>query len=71
MANGIGHFFDAFPDHQEALDGVASHIRKFWEPRMRRQIYAHLDGPRGGAGLSDLVREAVTTRRSDLLPPPT
>ena len=29
MANRIGHFFAAMPDRAEALDGVATHIRKF------------------------------------------
>ena len=51
LANRIGDFFAAYPEHAEAIDGVAGHIRKFWEPRMRRQLYAYLDGPHGGAGL--------------------
>jgi len=68
MANSIGDFFGAYPDHDEALEGVASHIHKFWEPRMRRQLYAHLDGAAQGAGLSELVREAVSARRGDLQP---
>ncbi|WP_434064135.1 formate dehydrogenase subunit delta [Roseateles aquae] len=29
MANQIGHFFEAMPDHAEALDGIATHIKKF------------------------------------------
>ena len=33
MANRIGEFFQAMPDRAEAVDGVATHIRKFWEPR--------------------------------------
>jgi formate dehydrogenase subunit delta len=68
LANRIGDFFVAFPDREEALDGVAQHIRKFWEPRMRRQLYAYLDGPRQGEGLSELVRAAVETRRDQLHP---
>jgi hypothetical protein len=35
MANRIAEFFEAMPEHDEALDGVAQHIQKFWEPRMR------------------------------------
>ena len=68
MANSIGEFFCAYPERAEALEGIASHIRKFWEPRMRRQLYAYVDGPAGGAQLSDLVREAVQARRAELLP---
>lgn len=57
MANRIGLFFSAMPERTEALEGIASHIKRFWEPRMRRQILAHLD--QGGAGLQDLVLEAL------------
>jgi len=57
MANRIGLFFSAMPERTDALQGIASHIKRFWEPRMRRQILAHLD--EGGAGLQDLVLEAL------------
>jgi formate dehydrogenase subunit delta len=68
LANRIGDFFVAFPDRDEAIDGVAQHLRKFWEPRMRRHLYAYLDGPSAGAGLDELVRETVTLRRALLQP---
>lgn len=58
MANDISNFFAAEPDHQLAVDGVLNHLRKFWEPRMRRQIIAHWRDHHG-EGLSDLAREAV------------
>jgi formate dehydrogenase subunit delta len=67
MANRIGDFFAAMPERADALDGVATHIRKFWEPRMRRQILEHLDAAQG-AGLSDLVREALQANRAALQP---
>ena len=57
MVNDIASFFAAEPDHAAAVSGIASHIRRFWEPRMRRQIIAHLDA--GGHGLGDLAREGV------------
>lgn len=38
MANQIAGFFATQPD-AEAAQGVASHINKFWEPRMRRQLF--------------------------------
>ena len=31
MANRIGEFFEAMPERDEALQGIAEHIRKFWE----------------------------------------
>ena len=43
MANRIGDFFDSMPDREEALAGIADHIRRFWEPRMRRALLAELD----------------------------
>ena len=47
MANRIGEFFDSMPDHAEAVDSVADHIRRFWEPRMRLAI---LDRARRSGG---------------------
>ncbi len=56
MANQIATFMASKP-HDQGLDGVASHINDFWEPRMRAQLFAVLDA--GGAGLHPLVREAA------------
>jgi formate dehydrogenase subunit delta len=57
MANDIGHFFGAEPDQAEAAKSVASHLKRYWDPRMRRQIVAHYR--EGGAGLDPLARSAV------------
>jgi formate dehydrogenase subunit delta len=57
MANQIGKFFES-QGHDKAVPGIAEHIRKFWDPRMRKMIFAHLDG--GGAGLAPNVLEALT-----------
>ena len=58
MANQIGKFFHS-QGHDKAVPGIAEHIRKFWDPRMRSAIFAHLDA--GGASLDPDVREALTT----------
>ena len=58
MANQIGKFF-AGQGPQAAVAGTAEHIRKFWDPRMRAQIFAHLDA--GGTGLDPAVRQALET----------
>jgi len=56
MANQIGRFFA--PQHRgDAVAAIADHIEKFWDPRMRAAIVAHLAA--GGAGLDGPVREAV------------
>jgi formate dehydrogenase subunit delta len=65
MANRIGEFFQAMPDRQEAMQGVATHIRKFWDPRMRRQLLAHVE-QQHGEGLSELVLAALQEHRATL-----
>ncbi len=56
MANQIGKFF-ASQDSVTASSAIAEHLKKFWDPRMRKTILAHLD--HGGAGLDAPVRAAV------------
>jgi formate dehydrogenase subunit delta len=55
MANQIATFFLSQPEAGR-VDGVADHINKFWEPRMRREFFAIVDA--GGEGLLPLVIEA-------------
>jgi formate dehydrogenase subunit delta len=69
MANQIGKFYASLPNHEEALTGTFSHIRRFWDPRMRRALFAHLDA-HGWAGLDPLVREAIEKNRVALEPKP-
>jgi formate dehydrogenase subunit delta len=57
MANDIGHFFDAEKDPQTAIAGIENHLRKFWDPRMRRQLHAHAQA--GGAGLEPHALQAA------------
>lgn len=67
MANRIGQFFEAMPDQQEASKEIANHLRKFWEPRMRRELLAHLDAT-GGNDLLPIVKAALVTHRASLEP---
>jgi formate dehydrogenase subunit delta len=60
MANQIGKFFQS-QCNDRAVAGIAEHIRKFWDPRMRSAILAHVDA--GGAGLDPNVRDAITALR--------
>ncbi|MBI5278449.1 MAG: formate dehydrogenase subunit delta [Burkholderiales bacterium] len=66
MANSIGDFFAAMPDAEEAKGDLASHIHRFWEPRMRRSIFEHIDQT-GGAGLQPIVLQALLGHRTRLL----
>lgn len=65
MANRIGAFFAPMPDRSEALEGIANHIHKFWDPRMRRQLLASLDDGQM-PGLDEIVREALVRHRGEL-----
>ena len=56
MANQIGLFFARQREADPAV-AIADHLEKFWDPRMRIAIVAHL--AQGGAGLDGPVREAV------------
>jgi formate dehydrogenase subunit delta len=67
MANRIGSFFEALPDRDEALAGIAEHVKKFWEPRMRAQILAALDSG-ADTGLSEIVHAALVRHRAALQP---
>lgn len=60
MANQIGTFFKS-QDVDTASAKIAEHIIKYWDPRMRRTIIAHLDA--GGAGLDPAARRAVEALR--------
>jgi formate dehydrogenase subunit delta len=62
MANQIGKFFVSQGEDQ-AVVGIATHVKKFWEPRMRKAIYAHIDA--GGAGLDPNVRAALDRLRRE------
>lgn len=60
MANDIANFFASQPE-DEGVAGVADHINRFWEPRMRRQLFETIDA--GGSGLKPLVLAAAATIR--------
>ena len=72
MANEISAYFAAEPDSEQAVKDVAAHLRRYWEPRMRRQIITYYE-ERQGAGLTELALRGVgllaaseTARPSDL-----
>jgi formate dehydrogenase subunit delta len=57
MANQIARFF-AHQGPDRAAEAIADHLRKFWDPRMRAALRAHLDA--GGDGLEPAAHRAVT-----------
>jgi formate dehydrogenase subunit delta len=56
MVNEIAAFF-AGEDPGKAAENVANHLRRYWDPRMRRQITEHIGT--GGEGLSPVAKAGV------------
>jgi formate dehydrogenase subunit delta len=59
MANDIGNFFRANPDHDAAVLAISNHIKSFWTPKMCRKLIADLDGAHAEEELDQLPREAL------------
>ena len=57
MVNQIGKFFVHQGDEDVAVNGIADHLKKFWDPRMRLAAFALLR--EGGQGLDRLPRIAL------------
>jgi formate dehydrogenase subunit delta len=55
MANQIALNFASYP-HDEAVSNVTTHLKMFWEPRMKKQLHEYV--ATGGGGLHELVLEA-------------
>jgi formate dehydrogenase subunit delta len=66
MANQIGRFF-THQGEEKAVASIADHLAKFWDPRMREAILAHLAS--GGAGLDPLRRAEIAENRISRLEP--
>jgi formate dehydrogenase subunit delta len=63
MANDISNFFAPAHEPATAAADVATHMRRLWEPRMRRQIIDYWRT--GDGGLSDVARAAVALLDAD------
>jgi formate dehydrogenase subunit delta len=57
MINEISAFWEGEAGAENAPKSVATHLQRYWDPRMRRQIVAHYRA--GAGGLCDTAREAV------------
>ena len=65
MANQIGAFFETMPDRQQAMADFASHLKRSWEPRMRRELLTYIE-TQGGPELNPMVLEAVRLHAATL-----
>lgn len=58
MANEITAFWEGEVGEDKAANEVATHLKRYWEPRMRAQMISYFE-QRQGAGLNDIARRAV------------
>ena len=56
MANDIGNYFRP-QSREEAIAGIANHIKRYWTARMRQKLNAYL--AQGANDLDELPRAAV------------
>ena len=57
MVNEIAAFF-AGEEPAKAPENVANHLRRYWDPRMRKQIVEHTTS-HDGEGLSPVAKAGV------------
>ena len=65
MANQIGDFFESLKNRTKSLEEISLHLKRFWEPRMRRALLEHVE-QHGGEGLKDIVLESVRLHKDKL-----
>jgi formate dehydrogenase subunit delta len=62
MANQIGDYFAPMPE-AEGAKGVATHLRRYWTPKMIRELVAAVDegrsdlNPTAARGVATLIPE--------------
>ena len=71
MANDIGRFFAANAEtemaQEQARFGIADHLKRFWDPRMRRALLTAVAAGEA-AGLDAMVAAALHQHHDLLLP---
>jgi formate dehydrogenase subunit delta len=68
MANQITEFWEGEAGEDLAVKEVATHLRRYWEPRMRGQMITYYE-ERQGAGLNDVAKRAVELLAAEAKPP--
>ena len=63
MANDIGNFFRAEPKREDAINGIAGHINRYWTRRMRQKLLEAVVN--GDKDLDELPRAAVARVKID------
>ena len=66
MANEISYFYEG-ESGKDAPAAVATHLRRYWEPRMRKDILTHYD-LNSGEGLDEVALKAVAILAAERQP---
>jgi formate dehydrogenase subunit delta len=66
MANDIGNYFRA-QGRDEAIAGIANHIKRYWTPRMLQKLNSYL--AQGHGDLDELPRAAIERRNAQTSSP--
>ena len=67
MGNQIADFYASYPDQEEAQKEIASHLKKFWAPRMRTELLDYVDKEHG-RGLNDTLLASINAHRQLVQP---
>jgi len=67
MANQITSFWEGEVGEDAAATEVATHLRRYWEPRMRAQMITYYE-ERQGSGLNDVAKKAVGLLAAQAMP---
>jgi formate dehydrogenase subunit delta len=67
MANQITDFWEGEAGEEVAAKEVATHLRRYWEPRMRAQMITYYE-QRQGSGLNDVAKKAVALLAAEAKP---
>ncbi|MGS0742149.1 formate dehydrogenase subunit delta [Glaciimonas sp. GG7] len=59
MANQIGSFFETMPDRAQAMTDFSLHIKRSWEPRMRRAFLEYVEQHDDETELKEFVRDSI------------
>jgi formate dehydrogenase subunit delta len=68
MVNEISAFWEGEAGPKDAPASVATHLKRYWDPRMRKQIVEHYRA--GAGGLCDIARAGVAILAQPQSPAP-
>ena len=66
QATQIASFYESLPNQDQADRDFVSHIRRFWDPRMRRDLIRIMSGPQQ-LSVRPMVRRAVMSATDEIL----